>query len=94
MKIKDFVMFILLFEDTCQSTNEKLPYVNGKVVFLRSGDHYHSDGICHKTTVTSIQKNPKSRHLADDILSKIMFDENLAICLRLRFRLLITIGHS
>ena len=37
---------------------------------------------------------PKSRrHLADNS-SKIMFDENLAICLSLRFRLSITIGLS
>ena len=34
------------------------------------------------------------RHLADDISSKITFDENLAICLSLRFRLSITIGLS
>ena len=44
---------------------------------------------------TLIKKIPKGRrHLADDISSKITFDENLAICLSLRFRLLITISLS
>ena len=33
-------------------------------------------------------------HLADDISSKITFDENLVICLSLWFRLAITIGLS
>ena len=46
--------------------NEKLPNGLGKVVFLH---------------VAQLKQIPKSRrHLADDILSKIMFDENLAIC--------------
>ena len=64
-----------------QHINEKLPFVCGKVVFLR--------------VEQSKKKNPKSRrHLADDILSKIMFDENLAICLSLRFRQSIAIGLS
>ena len=60
--------------------NEKLPHVHGKVVFL---------------LVEQFKKIPKSRqHLADDISSKITLDENLAICLSLRFRLSITTGLS
>ena len=58
--------------------NEKLPYVHGKVVFLRVEQS------------KKIKKN--RRHLAVDILSKIMFDENLAISLILRISLSITKG--
>ena len=63
------------------SFDEKLPYVCGKSVFLR--------------VEQSKRRIPKSRlQLVDDISSKITFDENLAICLSLRFRLSITIGLS
>ena len=55
------------YKITVHLSNEKLPCVYGKVVFL---------------------------HLADDISSKTTFDENLAICLSLRFRLSITVGLS
>ena len=42
-----------------------------------------------------VLSNPKKKiQNADDISSKITFDENLAICLSLRFRLSITIGLS
>ena len=63
-----------------QSKNEKLPCVHGEVVFLR---------------VEQSKQIPKSRrHLTDNIMAKIMFDENLTICFSLRFRLSISIGLS
>ena len=41
-----------------------------------------------------VLSNQKKFQKADDISSKIMFDENIAICLSLTFRLSITIGLS
>ena len=73
-------IMLIHVNSTVNQTTEKLPNVHGKVIFLHAEQS---------------KKNPKSRQdLVDDISSKIMFDENLTICLSLRFRLSITLGLS